>query len=934
MAIDPYKYPSEEDVRAATGFFSSSLKRPNVFGTPEGRAALEAERKGLASFLGQPDYDKNLAESENLAKLQLAMSLMSRGFAAAGATPVRGESAASTLSRELLSPVASDIMPIASDLLKQRRAVESAKRQDERQIKLAALQNVQRRQEQDFERAAGVERAAKQAALQQQVETQELSNAYTVDGKRTPVVVRKNYLGKIIGFFDTDENPIAYKRVKIWDKTKSGGLNPTLFYVIEKGVDGKWGHVPQADGKGSVQVRLQKGSGAPYNVQTLREQPLASEQVLVEASKLSDYGLGKPTKTDGTPNLQAGEFNLVRPDNSIFTVTQNGKTRTPVYRVIVDGTDRGKFVDLGSGDVFSREDFKAQGLSPRKITAKKDAEPKGLDAPKFKASFRGMLAQIAGVQETQNLGKTAIRFNAVKFNKNTDLKPGENFPFERVVGVSQADGSIVTTPLTKSEQEVYADNLRASYLQMFDAIRTGEEPANLNNTFITRELRKSPDALGLPKIVPSPTGSGPRVTQGVVPGRDQITNPKAITQAYVNAVPGFSSDVQKTLDGLPIPRDNNNLKSGIGRLVLFNELGVPFGPGTINPLPLNPNADVENVLERASTIRNFDSESVQERVLAERVAKETGVGAKLRFSTADSLDKQLAVLGKALEVKKKKLGESMSSDTAKANVEVLDKTLEMLARLNQADFTMKRSGVPGFITGPLENTLKRYLGLEPGQWFRTPQGQAAAREYISMVPMMRQLFARDILRTAGEQRYTNRDLEGAQSVLTKLGESDSYNADTLRQLTSYLKNIVKSGLNAAGTMHIPPATLEKAAMLGIDLKSITPKNNYYSPYFNQGRYAVTNQPIPQYSKEYMKNLRDKGIFGYAAILGTTGNVSAYKLIEVDSSGNPIPKNPKKPSEGFKTTIVSAINPNWAASVPRQMLDFNRNYLLKTYGLDR
>ena len=144
---------------------------------------------------------------------------MSRGFAAAGATPVRGESAASTLSRELLSPVASDIMPIASDLLKQRRAVESAKRQDERQIKLAALQNVQRRQQQDFETKARVETAAKQAALQQQKVTETLSNDYTVDGESVPVIVRKDSTGKIIGIFDSSgQESIDYSRLKIWRK--------------------------------------------------------------------------------------------------------------------------------------------------------------------------------------------------------------------------------------------------------------------------------------------------------------------------------------------------------------------------------------------------------------------------------------------------------------------------------------------------------------------------------------------------------------------------------------------------------------------------------------------------------------------------------------------------------------------------------------------
>ena len=319
----------------------------------------------------------------------------------------------------------------------------------------------------------------------------------------------------------------------------------------------------------------------------------------------------------------------------------------------------------------------------------------------------------------------------------------------------------------------------------------------------------------------------------------------------------------------------------------------------------------------------------------EKIAKGTAIGSKLRAATADTESKKLNVLGEALEKEREKLAKAVSSPGAAASVEVLDRSLEMLAQLQKLDFDMKQSGVTGFVTGPLEESLKRYLGLEVGQYFRTPEGQQAANRFLATMPLTQQLFARDILREAGEQRYTNRDLEGAQSVLVKLNQSDDFNAATLRQLTGYLKNLVKSGLNAAGTMNISPATLEKAAMLGIDLKSITPKNNYYSPYFNQGKYAVTNQPIPQYSQEYMNALRDDGIFGYAAVRGTTGNTTAYKLIQIDAQGNPIPKNPDKLSEGFKTEIVPVTEGvDWKTTIPQRQLDYNRNFLLKTYQLDR
>ena len=829
--------------------------------------AVRAREEQLRGYLGATDYGKRLEEAQNMARLQAGLALAQRGFAAAGATPRRGESPFATVSRELLSPVAGDVGAVATNLMQQRAALDAAKAAEDRQLRATALQQV----------------------------TSEDAGLRDLATKLSP--------------------------------KDASGLLETPYYVIQKGEDGKWSFVPQADGQGQVQVRQQKGTGAPFNIQTLKLQPLTSGQVLVKPSDLGRFGLGDPTGTKDAPGLQAGEFNLVNPDGSVFTVTENGQTRTPVYRAIVKGPNRGKFVDLGTNAIFSQEELKARGLSPRKITTGTAATPKGLDDPKFKASFRGMLAQMGNIQERQQLGTTAIRFNAAKFAANPELKSGANFPFERVAGVNQ-DGSVVTAPLTEEQQKTYADNLRAGYLNTFEAIKTGtQKTEDLNSRFIGTELRKSFPALGLGPLAERP--------EGVVRGRDQITNPVEITAAYRGAVPGFSTDVQGTLDNLPLPRSNDNLRSGTGRLVLFNELGVPFGQDTVSPQPVAPDADAAAVVSRANQVRGRDARAIQERIFAENIAKGTQVGSQLRAATADTESKKLNVLGEALEKEREKLEKAISSPGAAASVEVLNRSLEMLAQLQKLDFDMKQSGVTGFVTGPLEASIKKYLGADIGQYFRTPQGQQAANRFLATMPLTQQLFARDILREAGEQRYTNRDLEGAQSTLVKLNQSDDFNAATLRQLTGYLKNLVKSGLNAAGTMDISPATLEKAAMLGIDLKSITPKNNYYSPYFNQGKYAVTNQPIPQYSQEYMDALRDDGIFGYAAVRGTTGNTTAYKIIQIDARGNPIPINPDNLADGFKTEIIPVTEGvDWKTTIPQRQLDFNRNFLLKLYQLDR
>jgi len=822
-------------------------------------SAVRTREAELKKYLGQTNYAKQLEEAQNLGKLQLGLALAQRGFAAAGATPQRGESTVSTLSRELLSPLAGDAGAVATQMMKQRQASDAAKAAEDRQIKAMALQQI------TSEDAAFRDLATKLA-------------------------------------------PEA-----------SSGLLETPYYVIQKDESGKWDYVPQADGKGQMQVRQQKNTGAPYNVQTLKLQPLLSNQAIVTASDLGKYGLGKPA---GKDTIKVSDAGMAR---EILAIKDGVKEYGPLVEtkiVFKNGTasqvrgDNNKDITIGS-ELGNYEMFQ-KPTGPA-------TTPKGTKDPEFLDSFRGMVAQMGDQQEKQGLGKTSVRFDAKKFAANPDLTPGENFPFSKVVGVNQDTGEIITKDLSESEQQVYANNLRASYLNVFDSIKTGQQPADINNTFIARELSKSLGALGLSKEDQLPAG--------VVMGREQITDPAAITAAYKNAVSGFATDVQGTLNNLPFPREDKDLRTGTGKAVLFSELGVDFGPLTVSPAPLPIDSDAATIETRATKVRNLDSSSIQNRILAEKISKETGINSKLRTKTADSRGKQLTVVNDALNAEREKLTKAISTPGAAASAEVLDKSLEMLAQLQKLDYAMKQSGVTGFVTGPLEANLKKFLGLNVGGYFRTPEGQQAANRFIATIPIVEQLFARDILKETGEQRYTDRDLKGAQNVLVKLNESDDFNKDKLNQLTGYLKNLVKSGLTNAGTFDISSATLEKAAMLGIDLKSITPKNNFYSPYFNQGKYAVTKQPIPQFSRQYMKSLRDDGIFGYAAVRNTTGGAVSYKLIKVDDKGLPVPKDPKNLKAGFKT-VTYVGDAGWKNLVPKKELDFNRNYLLKTYSLDR
>jgi septal ring-binding cell division protein DamX len=122
-------------------------RRANEFGninrtlSPEFKTdwdAVRAKDAEIKAYLGTTDYSAQNQEANDFAKLQFALSLMGRGFAAMGAEPGQRESPAGTLGRTLIAPLAGDISTIAGPLMKQRAATRLAEQQEERQRRLAA----------------------------------------------------------------------------------------------------------------------------------------------------------------------------------------------------------------------------------------------------------------------------------------------------------------------------------------------------------------------------------------------------------------------------------------------------------------------------------------------------------------------------------------------------------------------------------------------------------------------------------------------------------------------------------------------------------------------------------------------------------------------------------------------------------------------------
>ena len=788
------RYPTTNPLLKTYMDTYQGLRQPLIQGLPNdifstNMGDVRARQQDLQSYLGQTDYAKQLEEAQNLSRLQLGLQLAQRGFAAAGATPREGESSFATVSRELFSPLAGDAGAIATQMMRQRQAINAAKRQEDRQLKLAALQQVQ------------TEDTARRALAEKLMPTKKQTK---------PSVTDAPLYREIIGF--DNGNPVY----------------------------------------------------------------------------------GPPVKTKA--------------------VMENGK----LSQLRVDTGEKIKVgTDLGNYNLYER---------PRKSDTK---APTGIRSPQFQDSFRGMLSGIGDLQIRLDLGRKGIRFDPEKFSRNPTLTPGQDFPFSKVLGINADTNDVVTQPLSEEEQKTYAQNLRAAYFNAFKAFEKGEDPLDRNKKFVTDELKRSLSSLGR-KRTEVPSGL-------VVP----VTNPKQVTAKYKEGLSQMwaGQKPEQVIRNLPSAINAENLRSAAGRLKEFNNLGVQFGDDTISPsLPVS-NATTAEVAERAAQVRERSSTNIQNRILAERLAVGTKLGGKLVVGVTDTPQARLKVVSEALTEERDRLAKDLSNPKNRGDLEKLDKSLQMLVELQRLDADMQKSGTPGFITGPLKGVFQTYFNTDITAWLKSEEGSRRQQAFLSKLSIVQQLFARDLLATTGEERYSNKDVEGAQKTLVALGEAGEFNADRLRNLRGYLKNLVASGLNAAGTMDIPAATLEKAAMLGVDLKKIQPKNGYYSPYLNMGNYAATKQPVPAYSQEYINNLRDNGIFGYAATLNRNGGIGSYDLIVVDDDNIPVPKDKKNPSLGYRTTSYPATrddggsNTNrWMQGVPKNQLDFNRSYLLNKYGL--
>jgi len=761
--------PVNQRAAAFGDIFRSLGKTPGAYGFETDMDAVRAKDAELKAYLGTTDYAAQNKEATDFAKLQFALSLMGRGFAAMGATPQPGEGAIGTLGRALVAPVASDISAIAGPLMKQRAATRLAEQQEDRQRKLAA---------------------------------------YTAQGASAK-----------------DQRALALDLL---------GKKPT----------------PVATG------------------------------------------------------LSAGDYNLINKDGSIV---QSGD-HTPIFRVISTGPHTGKFMHMGSGKIFSSAALTAKGLSPRKIsTDKAPTKPWGTDDPDFKANFAGYLAGMGGLQDSLNLGKVGMRFVPGNYDPKKGLDPADpKYPFVR------ADGE----KLTLEDKKKFTARLTAGYFNVFESIRVGEDRVNLNKAFTERFFKQTAKQLGL---------SG--AAEGVPVNPEAVRTRAGATAFYKRAPWLFAeqNNARLVMDGMPWPVAGN-FGSGVAKLKVFSGLGVPLGPTTTAPLPL---AEGEDVTKRANQVRALDRGNIQQRILAERISKGTSLAGKLSQSATPTKDLQMKVVGKALADRNAAMVKTQGSAASLQAAQLFAAGLDGIDRLDRMDASAKISGAQGFIKGPAVGLGLRFTGKNFLAWLQTAKEDEATRDFVAGLPVLQELFSRQLVKAVeGEgARVSTADVVGVKKTLSSLNEDVGYSAAKLQELRRHLVNSVKYAASQLGNFTVPDATLEQAARLGIDLKAITGKSGYYSPYLNNGKYAVSKDQVPEFSKKYQDSLRTQGLFEYVS---DRGRIPRYRLINVAKDSNNVFQPVKKKDGSFATFTASKADLNNAAF--KDAVDFNRNWLRKTYNL--
>jgi hypothetical protein len=802
-------------------------------------AAVAKREAELAKYLGATDYAKQLTDAQSLSKLQLALALAQRGFAAAGATPVSGETPVSTLSRELLSPLAGDAGAVATQMMQQKQALNAAQRQEERQLKLAALQDVQTR-----------------AAARRDV------------------------------------------ALKLTPDPKTTKLLADPFVVVSRDEDGDLSLVTKEDDPAAIQVRQQSGSPAVVDIKTGVVHTLLPGQ---EIMKLSEYSknkgtAGKVANVGYMQNNASGKYihvsrqgpNLPAIDSLTGAEITDPKNWTWVGSTIpkTTGTDKPTVVDMG----LAREWIEDPD-DPTKLILGPLEETKGMlingvlrqvvpspdgtkNVPIKMGNLKGeyqLYEKPTGGGETEAERSTEANRKLLLNSMNwiqTGRLEGANTPYSArsALWFDQAAFSRgkqpfkylppETPPLEAASRAVTITD--KNVLNLIESTWKSLADTTLKQNFgeqspVTKMGRLREAAKRILSLTPETLfGAFPIEVIGELNGKKVGYTPGAAAyepaiqrQKTKQAVAGLKGD--PTLSPLTayapvaLPRSEEGFNQNTGRVNVATRLfrdafGEPQIPGDV-------------VAEDGSVTNTYDAGLAQRRRDIEAVLS------NVRLLPNASSEDHRAVISEAAEKKAEKRKKIQNSPSAVAAREAYDLGLEFRDALINFKNAAAKTNVEGFVTGKVASVLAT-VGLE--EWIAGDGAEHWRRLSIAS-ERFQQGISRRVGRDFGDNRISNYDAEAYKKLVPAIEKGEKYNKILVKQGLNRVNSDLTDLMAQGGRVAWTERDLVRAAEAGVDFSQLKTREDWHGyGFYGKDRYYTTRQPVRALSPNQQSSLTTKG----------------------------------------------------------------------------
>lgn len=803
-------------------------------------AKLQAEKDFLQDYFGATDYAAQDREARRMRNLQIGLSLMGRGFGGAGEAPRRGEAPLSTFGRSVVAPLASDLMGITGQDYQNRAARRAAQAQEERALKLSALQNVQQRES----AAHQGDLARRQMAMGMMRKDSTLLENLTYDGERIPMVQQIDSFGNP-SFRSIDGQKLDPTLIRVY----TAGTKPrdALFSAVtprEGNVwyalrDNEW--VPNVDvQRGRVFTEAEPVVGESFLQDTQTNQRLYTSGPNKNLKQEPPTGVGDDRKLEDITDfyrLDADGNRLTREDIGL-----EGNVPLAVQRMEVVGKGLVDHVQNSANEYVPLEDLLTSKAllnvynrtSPITISQwQSDAaargsakEPKGIRHPESITNFNRAVTEI-NKQHNKGYGdKTGVVFNTSliqnhlgTWDGSADLPLFEPLVDEETGAVTglfeRKDGEA----LSVQEQKQLERTLRSLFAK--GALKGTDDQTiqSLFNSAVNKWLNYSAEDHGLADKPKQDAFVGPRPPSDVQKARN------------IKTLAGQG----KAVDPFAVDRDN-----------LTKQQSAKYYPLLL-------------AARNYPDIFGKDANELGRRgrqTLADLT--ESLVGSGVSASYNESVN-QINLQSRLDSIRDGRASVQKDSGDDKAT---LNQTLFVLDTLDRLEMAALRSGDPvGFFEGNITNALTT-LGWTDSQ----------TTEFVALMKTVTEGFSRNLNRhfEGKGSRPSNEDIKQIKKILPSMGNAEAFNHALVRQFRNLMENLGNQLVGQAGAVAYDDRTLEASARQGLPVHEVVAGFNWYHPLLKQRPYDATGLTLPGPTNSSIRDLKEAGILESITTLDSSG----------------------------------------------------------------